>query len=129
MVFTAAQTTTFFTEAAQMGLTNCTKDQLNSEGIETIDDLANFDDDEIWKQVISNYKNPPKVADANGVLQEQAAFHLPEKFPHRLKVATRAVTYYLETGRPLTPSMMTWNTPLKSVEMQWKAIKNLKKTE
>ena len=45
MVFTPAQTTNFFTEATQMGLTTRTKDQLNSEGINKIDDLADFDND------------------------------------------------------------------------------------
>ena len=126
MVFTAAQTTNFFTEATQMGLTTRTKDQLNSEGINTIDDLADFDNDKIWKQVISNCKYPPKLANAHGVLQEQAAFHLPAKSLHRLKVATQAVKYYLETGRPITLSMMNWTNTLRSFEMQWKALKNLK---
>ena len=47
IVFTTAQTNTFFTEPAQMGLTTCTKDQLNSEGILTVDDLAEFVENEI----------------------------------------------------------------------------------
>ena len=95
MVFTAAQANTFFTNAAQMGLATRTREQLSKEGITTVDDLAEFCDEEIWKQIISNCKYPEKVAGAGGSLVEQAAFHLPAKSLHRLKTAAYVVRYYM----------------------------------
>ena len=47
MVFTAAQTTAFFEDAAQMGIPHETVLQLVLEGIDTVDDLANFDKDSL----------------------------------------------------------------------------------
>ena len=45
MVLTANQTLAFFTDAAQMGIPNATFQQLSREGIETPEDLKDFDDD------------------------------------------------------------------------------------
>jgi predicted RecB family nuclease len=42
MVLTQAQTTTFFQDAAQMGLPNRTVTQLATEGITDVTDLADF---------------------------------------------------------------------------------------
>ena len=112
-----------------MGSTTRTKDELSREGITSVDDLAEFCDENIWKQIISNCKYPPKVQAADGSLVEQAAFHLPAKSLHRLKTASYAVRYYTETGRTLSPGMMTWNNQLKSFNMQWMAIQNMKKTD
>ena len=112
-----------------MGLTARTKDQLGREGITSVDDLAEFCNENIWKQIISNCKYPPKVQAADGSLREQAAFHLPAKSLHRLKTASYAVRYYTETGRTLSPGMMTWNNQLKSFNMQWMAIQNMKERD
>ena len=43
MVSTAAQTTSFFENADQMGVQHATVVQLALEGIQTVDDLADFD--------------------------------------------------------------------------------------
>ena len=43
MVLTAAQTTSFFENADQMGVQHATVVQLALEGIQTVDDLADFD--------------------------------------------------------------------------------------
>jgi hypothetical protein len=43
MPLTAAQTTAFFEDAAQMGIPNATVVQLQVEGIVSVDDLAGFD--------------------------------------------------------------------------------------
>jgi predicted RecB family nuclease len=45
MPITAAQTTAFFEQAAQMGIPNATVVQLRAEGIETVADLADCDKD------------------------------------------------------------------------------------
>ena len=47
MVFTAAQRVYFFGDADQMGLSNRTRTlSLIIEGIHTVDDLADWDDDD-----------------------------------------------------------------------------------
>ena len=53
MVLTAAQTTAFFEDAAQMAIPHATVVQLQTEGIMTVDDLEDFDEDDI-DQVSSN---------------------------------------------------------------------------
>ena len=58
MVLTAAQTTLFFEDAAQMAIPHATVLQLVTEGIDTVNDLSEFDKDTI--QQIANYlRRPP----------------------------------------------------------------------
>ncbi len=57
MPLTAAQTTLFFEDAAQMGIPNATVVQLQTEGIDTVDDLADFDKDTI-EQIAANLRRP-----------------------------------------------------------------------
>ena len=45
MVFTVAQTATFFEHAEQMGIPHATMTQLQSEGITLVADLVDFDKD------------------------------------------------------------------------------------
>ena len=45
MVLTAAQTSTFFKHAEQMGIPHTTVVQLQSEGITLVDNLVDFDKD------------------------------------------------------------------------------------
>jgi hypothetical protein len=58
MVFTANQTTAFFTEDAQMAIPAATVAQLANEGINNIDDLSEFDKDSI-EQIAKNMRSPP----------------------------------------------------------------------
>ena len=54
MFLTAAQTTTFFEDASQMGFSNRTwVHSLQMEGIITISDLSDYEDDN-WNQWCSN---------------------------------------------------------------------------
>ena len=57
MVLTAAQTTTFFENAAQMAIPNATVLQLVAEGIDLVNDLSEFDKDTI-SQIASNLRRP-----------------------------------------------------------------------
>ena len=57
MVLTAAQTTAFFENADQMGVQHATVVQLAQEGIQSIDDLANFDR-EALQQLADNLRHP-----------------------------------------------------------------------
>jgi hypothetical protein len=65
MPLTAAQTTAFFENAAQMGIPHATVIQLQDEGISTVDDLADFDKDTI-EQIAANLRRPAgRVPDPN----------------------------------------------------------------
>ena len=125
MVLTAAQVNAFFTDADQMGLAARTRNQLITEGIEFVEDLVDFSSDD-WDQIVANCKRPPKIADADGNLVEQEAFHLAAKSLHRLKVAAIAVEYYLATDRAITAAAIQWDTQLKNFEIQWKSLLALK---
>ena len=57
MVFTAAQTTNFFTEATQMALSAATRAQLQVEGVTNVEDLAELDD-EGFDTLTSNLRKP-----------------------------------------------------------------------
>ena len=129
MVLTAGQTTAFFTDAAQMGLSARTRGFLQSEGITMVEDLAEFSSKDAWTQIVENCKRPPQVANAAGVLVNQAAFHIGAKSLHRLKVAAIAVEYYAATDRALTAQAMQWDSTLKNFEEQWKAIQDAKDSD
>ena len=57
MVLTAAQMTSFFENADQMGVQHATVVQLALEGIQTVDDLADFDK-EALQQLADNLRRP-----------------------------------------------------------------------
>ena len=58
MVLTAAQVTAFFEDAAQMAIPNATVVQLANEGINTVDDLSEFDKTSI-EAIAHNLRRPP----------------------------------------------------------------------
>ena len=65
MVLTAAQMTTFFEHAEQMGIPHATVMQLQSEGITLVADLADFDKDSL-QQLVDNLRHPGgRVLDPN----------------------------------------------------------------
>ena len=63
MVFTAAQTTSFFENANQMAIPHACVVQLSIEGINEVDDLRDFDKDNL-NQVANNLRRPPGGAAA-----------------------------------------------------------------
>ena len=128
MVFTNAQTAAFFTDLDQMSLHNATCDQLIIEGITAVDDLAEFEEEE-FKQLVKNLRNPPEVPDPNnaGQLVRVAPFVLNAKSLKRLKVSADAARYYNIIGRELTPGNMNWTNVLVKFELQWKSIIEKKK--
>ena len=63
MVLTSAQITSFFEDAYQMGLTHRTRTlSLNTEGIITVGELAEWKDDD-WEQWKNNCKKPDRIPD------------------------------------------------------------------
>ena len=57
MVWTQIETYFFFLDATQMGLSIPVQSALQLEGIIGVDELFEFDDEQ-WKTVVSNLKNP-----------------------------------------------------------------------
>ena len=57
MVLTANQTTAFLEDADQMAIPNATRIQLQQEGIDTIEDFLDFEDDSL-KQIAENLRRP-----------------------------------------------------------------------
>ena len=107
MVFTAGQQTLFFEDAAQMGLSNRTRLQLQTEGIVDVADLAEWKSDE-WDAFVSNCRSPPRIPDpANAAnLIHQQAFAVPVRSLQRLKIASGLVRHYRDTARPLSAAKM-----------------------
>ena len=107
MVSTNAQTAAFFTDLDQISIDVATRDQFIFEGIAAVDDLAEFEEEE-FKQLVKNPRNPPEVPDLNnpGHLVRVAVFVLNAKSLNRLKVAADAARYYNAIDRELTPDNM-----------------------
>jgi hypothetical protein len=85
------------------------------KGINTVDDLAEFDKDTIV-QIPSNLRRPPAGQH----------FIFGAKSQKRLTVASEIVRYYDTVGRTLTPANLMWDTVIKRFEIQWKALKDKK---
>jgi hypothetical protein len=115
MVVTAGQTTAFFEANDQMAIPHATVVQLAAEGIDTIDDLGEFDKVTI-QQIASNLRRPPAGAH----------YVFGAKSQKRLTAACDMVRYYETIGRPLTPGILMWNTTIKNFEIQWKALSDKK---
>jgi hypothetical protein len=104
---TAAQTTAFFEHADQMGIPNKTVVQLVEEGIDTVDDLVDFEKDTI-EQIAANLRRPAgRVPDPNPAAAAVATvptppFVLGAKSQQRLINAAKLIRYYDTVGRNVT---------------------------
>jgi hypothetical protein len=117
MVLTVAQTTAFFENADQMAIPNATVMELVNEGINTVDDLAEFDKETI-DQIAHNLRRPAIAPAAGG-----HHFVFGAKSQKRLKIACELVRFYATVGRPLTAANIQWNSVILNFEIQWKAMK------
>ena len=117
MVLTQGQTTAFFENAAQMAIPNATVNELANEGIDTVEDLAEFDNDTI-NQIASNLRRPAVAPAAGG-----HHFVFGAKSQKRLTVACELIRFYNTVGRPLTAANIQWVTVIQNFEIQWKAMK------
>ena len=129
MVLTAAQTTTFFEHADQMGIPHTTMLQLQSEGITLVSDLADFNKDSL-QQLADNLRHPGgHVPDPNPAAQPGSTIPTPPfvfgaKSQRCITVACNLVKYYITVGRDLTAAQ--WNTVMKNFDIQWTALKEKK---
>ena len=123
MVLTAAQTTSFFEDADQMGLTHLTRTiSLNSGGIITVGGLAHWKDDE-WDQWKNNCKKPeiiPDPANPSNIIH-QTTFAISVKSLKRLKAASELIRYYESVSIELTATKIRWPV-IENYEIQRKAI-------
>ena len=88
------------------------------EGIDTADDLAEFDKTSI-EAVAHNLRRP---AAGNPLV-------FGAKSQKRLIIACDLVRFYETVGRPLTVANLQWNTVMKNFEIQYSAIKEKKKED
>ena len=111
-----------------MGIPHATVQQLQQEGITTVDDLAEFDKD-CMKQVAENLRRPggripdPNPHAAPGATIPTPPFVFGAKSQKRLQVACDLVRFYDTVGRPLTAANLQWTQVMKNFEIQWKALK------
>ena len=93
MVLTTAQITYFFEDTDQMGLTHRTRTlSLNTEGIITVGELAEWKDDD-WDQWKNNCKKPDRILDPENPanLIHQTTFAISVKSFKRLKAASELI--------------------------------------
>ena len=109
MVWTAAQTTAFFTHADQMGLPAATWAAMQEEGINNPDDLIDFGKDE-FKAMADNFRRP-----AAG----DPVVHMPAKSMMRLVYASHCVRYYQLVGRTTSHTNMLWEPVLRNFKTQY----------
>ena len=134
MVFTADQTTAFFTDAGELAITVETCDQLISEGLEDVADLVEFDDNSL-KQIIHNFRLlEGRILDTNTGAPDGTTITMPfflfgRKSQLRLKTAITISKYWETVGRTPSAANMHWNPVIKTFFKHWKALKAQKDDE
>ena len=115
MVLTAAQTTAFFENPDQLGIPHKTMVQIQQEGIQTVADLADFENQEL-QQLADNLRKPGgRIPDPN-----------PNAAPGAT-IPTPAFTYGAKSQKRLTVACdLVWNQIMSNFEIQWKALKDRK---
>ena len=134
MVFTAAQTTSFFEDADQMALEQNTHIELSNQGIDNVDDLKEFDKESL-KMVADSLSNPggrvpnPDPAAPAGSTIPRPPFVFGAKSRLRLIAACDTVRCYDTVGRDLTPGNMRHDPIIKNFAQQCKALQERKDEE
>ena len=134
MAFNDAETTAFFENANQMHLVPATRIQLQTEGIEEVTDLLEFNDDSL-KQLVENLRKPGgTIPDPNpmadpGAVIRTPSFVLGAKSYTRLQAAVRIAKYYETVGRDLTPANMMWNPVIKEFTEHWQSLYDRQKED
>ena len=131
MVLTAAQTTTFFEHANQMGIPHPTMLQLQSKGITMVSDLVDFNTTSL-QQLADNLRCPGGcVPDPNPAAQPESTIPTPPfvfgaKSQRHIAFACDLVKYYITVGCDLTAANLQWNTVMKNFNIQWTMQKEKK---
>lgn len=130
MVFTAAQTTAFFENPGQMAIPAATRAQLQTEGIISVDDLSEFDNDNL-KQISENLRRPSgripvDPNNPNGPTMPTPPFVFGAKSFNRIKASADIIRYYETVDRVITAGNMQWDPVIKAFVEHWKALKERK---
>ncbi len=117
-----------------MGIPHATVVQLIEEGIDEVQDLAEFDRDNLT-QVADNLRCPegcipnPDPAAPAGATIAQPPFSFGAKAQKRLLAACDLVRYYVTVDRALTAGNTKWDPVMKNFIVSWKALKDRKDDE
>ena len=121
-------------KSARKGVQHAMVVQLAQEGIQSVDNLADFDK-EVLQQLADNLRRPggrvpnPDPGAAIGETIPTPAFVFGAKSQKRLGIACELVRYYNTVGCDLTVASMCWNNVIKNFEIQWKALKAKKEED
>jgi hypothetical protein len=136
MVITVAQNVAFFEDNDQMAMERSTVQRLAHEGIQTITDLVDFDEDSL-KQVAENLRRPagrlpdPTIGQVGGAVAGATVptppFVFGAKSQARLAFAAELLRFYRTIGRDVVAPAMRWEQVMRNFAEQWKAIKDSKK--
>lgn len=122
--FNAAALTHFWENTLAMHLSNRTRVQLATEGIEFPADLDDFDEDALEK-IFYNLARPGKSVGANGRLVETQPYQVTGKSKMRLLGAMKLVKFYKAIDRVIDPAGMEWPV-IKNFLEQHDALKTSK---
>ena len=118
MVLTQAENEAFFTDATSMALPAATYAQMATEGITTVYDLEELDE-ETLKLIASNLRAPRYIPDpadnaAPNATICTAGSDISAKSQKRLYSAIKLIQYYETTDRPITVANIIWLTVIKT---------------
>ena len=105
--------------------------QLQTEGITTVGDLADFEKDSL-QQLADNLHCPGgRIPDtstnaATGTTIPTPTFTFGAKSQQRLLVAFDLIQYYNTMGQDLTAANMQWTHLMKNFKIQWMVLKDRK---
>jgi hypothetical protein len=131
MVLTNNQTLLFFTEDTQMAIPATTVIQLATEGIVTVDDLAEFYSEGL-KTIVDNLRRPPgTIVDPNDATRRipQPPFSFGGKSLLRMVAAAKCVRYYQLVDRATSAGNMNWTSTVKNFTEHWKSLEERKKED
>ena len=117
-----------------MAIPRDTRLQLIQEGISSVDDLAEFDNESL-KQIAENLRRPTgRIDDPNPTAPAGATIPTPPfvfgaKSQIRLRVSAELVRYYQTVGQELSAANMQWNPIGKKFQQHWKALEDRKKDD
>ena len=103
MVYMINQQTAFFQDAAQMAIPAATRQQLIVEGIDDVNDLCEFTEDNL-KQISENLRRPSRrvpidpINDPDGPTMATLPFVFGVKSFNRIKAASNLMRYYETVG-------------------------------
>lgn len=137
MALNNAQTTAFFQNGPQMGLSAAQRARLAQEGLVNIEDFDDFKSDQLTnaiKNLCTGIPGTPAVLNPDGSVAAPAVpaippCLIPARCALRLKVASIAYHYYINTDRTITAANMNYSSVLKGFYVEWEAINEMIQTD